>query len=199
MTHDGLYPVRNTLVDLAWARQDLDLTGYNKVIVQGAGIQYRPVKARGGSRLTVRSDNKFPISEENKARLRRELTIAFTEALAKGENFEVVTTPGPDVLIVRAGLLDVVSFVPPERMGRYDVYLDRVGEATLVLELVDAESGAVLVRAVDRRAAEQTGMVLESNSVSNWAEVKRLGRTWARLLLENLDSLAANLDIGSGT
>ena len=57
--------------------------------------------------------------------------------------------------MIRAGLLDVVSFVPPDPVGgRTEIYLSRVGEATLVLEIRESESGATLIRAVDRRAAE---------------------------------------------
>lgn len=32
-------------------------------------------------------------------------------------------SPAPDVLLVRIALLDVVSFVPPEELGRVDIYL----------------------------------------------------------------------------
>lgn len=197
MTHDGLYPLRNVAVDRAWVRRDIDLSGYTKVIVKPAGIQYRPVKARPGSHRIRSSSHEFPISEKNKERLREELTAAFNDELAEGVNFEVVSEPGPDVLIVVGGLIDVVSFVPPERVGRHEVYLDRVGEASFVVELRDSQSEAVLARVIDRRAAEQINMSIESNSVSNWSEVKRLGRYWARRLRLNLDNLATNLEIGA--
>ena len=197
MTHDGLYPVRGAVVDSVWARPDLDVTGYSKILVQAAGIQFRPVKGSPGIRYAT-TRREFPISEANREKLRETVRTAFAEEFAKSEKFTVVTEPGPDVLIVRGGLIDVVSFVPEERPGRSDIYLDRVGEATLVLEFVDSESGAVLIRTVDRRAAEQRGMVLESNSVTNWMEVRTLARYWARRLRENLDLLASNFNIGGG-
>ena len=55
--------------------------------------------------------------------------------------------------MIRGGLIDVVSHVPPETVGRSDIYLKSVGEATLVIEISDSESNAPLVRIVDRRAA----------------------------------------------
>ena len=195
MTHDGLYPVTGTLVKMAWARKDIDLTGYNKILIQRAGIQYRPVKATTAQRMGVSSSSEFPLDEKQKARLRKEVERAFQEEIQKGENYAIVTAPGPDVLIVRGALLDVVSFVPPERPGRNDVYLDRVGAATLVIELVDSESEAVLARIVDRRAAEQRGVTFKSTSVTNATEVRRLARFWAKLLRESLDNLSSNLDI----
>lgn len=194
MTYDGLYPVNNTVVKLAWARRDIDLTGYNKVLLQGAGIQYRPVKASASNRFS--SASVFPLNEKQKTRLRDEVQESFLEEIQKGANYAIVTEPGPDVLIVRGGLLDVVSFVPPQRVGRSDVYLDRVGEATMVIELADSQSEAVLARIVDRRAAAQQGMAMEATPVSNAAEVRRMVRFWATRLRENLDKLSTNLDIG---
>jgi hypothetical protein len=90
--------------------------------------------------------------------------------------------------------LDVVSFVPPESVGRSDIYLARIAEATLVLEIRDSITEAIMVRAVDRRAAEQGkgSVVTPSNRVTNATEVRRLARTWARMLRERLDDFAAN-------
>ena len=61
-------------------------------------------------------------------------------------------------------------------MGRSNIYLSSVGEATLVIEIRDSESNAVLARIVDRRAADmnQTGGAMQqSNSVTNWSEVQQ--------------------------
>ena len=100
--------------------------------------------------------------------------------------------PGPDVLLIRGGLLDVVSYVPPEPMGRTEIFLSRVGEATLVLEIRDSISEAIIARAVDRRAAENVARGFSrSNPVMNRAEVRRMASAWARLLRERLDSYAA--------
>jgi hypothetical protein len=58
----------------------------------------------------------------------------------------------------------------------------------LVLEIRDSVSEAVIARAVDRRAAEDSLGFNESNRVNNAAEVRRMAKTWARLLRERLDS-----------
>jgi hypothetical protein len=66
-----------------------------------------------------------------------------------------------------------------------------VGEATLVLELRDSITEAVLARAVDRRAAERVAGMSQSNRVQNRAEIRRLAQNWARILREQLDAYAA--------
>ena len=96
------------------------------------------------------------------------------------------------MLIIRGALHDIVSQVPPDIMGRGEIYLDSVGEATLVIEAVDALSGEVLYRAVERRAAQRPGReMVQSNAVTTWAEVRRLARRWAVRLREGMDSIFA--------
>jgi len=76
-------------------------------------------------------------------------------------------------------------------VGRGEVWLSSVGEATLIIEVIDSMSGEVIFRAAERRAAEpgQGTTGVRSNSVTTWAEVRRLMRRWARTLREGLDSI----------
>jgi hypothetical protein len=74
------------------------------------------------------------------------------------------------------------------------IFIDKVGEATLVLDVRDSMSNAIFARAVDRRAAEQANGMTQSNRVSNKAEVRRLGRKWGRILREGLEALLGEDD-----
>ena len=117
---------------------------------------------------------------------------AFVEELAKSELFTIVTEPGPDVMLVTGKLLDVVSYIPPNNVGgRNTTYLSQVGEATLVLELRDSITQTILVRGVDRKAAENSGqgMTQAAISVSTSSEFRRLARIWAQILRTGLESL----------
>lgn len=194
---DGLYPFENTIVDRAWARADLDLAGYTKIRLESAGIQYRPTSATAKSRLSaVRAgDAEFSLDAKQRARLRETVAEAFLKELQKVERFELTDQVGPEVLIVRGALLDVVSNVPPEPIGRGDIYLESVGEATLLLELIDSQTNTVLVRALDRREADSRGMPMASNTVTNWMEVRRLAQSWARLLRIRLDEIASAMTL----
>ena len=196
VTHDGLTRLDKTVLDVVWARSDIDLTGYNKVMFEGVGVEYRSVKGpysgRAGtgslSRATS-SQTEFQLDEATKKLFEDEIGAAFREEMARSSKFTIVDEPGPDVLVIRGGLLDVVSRVPPETIGRSAIFIDMVGEATLVLEVRDSMSNAIFARAVDRRAAEQPGGMTQSNRVSNKAEVRRLGRKWASILRTGLESL----------
>lgn len=201
ITHDGLYLVDKTTMDAAWVKPDLDLTSYTKLQLAGAGVAFKPVDDDGrrwwpGSGASS-SDTEFPISEEGKARLQEEMRAAFLEELADLERYEIVDEPGPGVLMLVVGLIDIVSRVPPvdECVGRCDVYLSSVGEATMVLELRDSVTNEVLARAADRRAAEQSGWPTEANSVTVWPEVRRLASTWGRLVRKRLDEFESVDDL----
>lgn len=194
---DGLYPFEHTVVDRAWARADIDLSGYTKIKLEGAGISFRPAKPAAKTNLAQARSNQsnFEIDAKTRDRLRQTVSDAFVKELSKLEQFEITEEIGPDVLIIRAGLLDVVSRVPADVSARSDIYLTSVGEATLMLEVIDSESGAVLLRAVDRKAAESHGMPFPSNSVSNWVEVKRLAQFWGALLRERLDGMVESMSL----
>ena len=189
LSFDGLHKVDNSQADLAWARPDFDISGYTKIWPVGAGIEYRQVKDRGRSSMARSQGGPYFIDDKARARFETVVGDVFKEELQKIEKYELVDGPGPDVLMVRGGLLDVISYVPPDAIGgRSEVFLSSVGEATLVLELRDSETGTILARSVDRRAAADMGGTLQrSNTVTNTAEVKRVIRHWASRLREGLD------------
>ncbi len=190
VSFDGLHVVDNAAFAAAWADPDIEFSRYSKIMPGGAFFEFRAVK-RTSRTTTARSrEREFYIDEDARERLEREVTAIFTEELAKSTRFTVVDEPGPDVLIIRGGLHDIVSFVPPQPIGRGDIWLSAVGEITLLLEVVDSLSGEVIARAVERRAAQQGGgMAIRANTVTTWAELRRLARRWATTLRDGLDSI----------
>lgn len=192
MSHDGLYPVSSSRADAAWARPDMDISAYDKIMLQGVGIQYRPGASKRFNRSTSATDY-YVLNADQKERLKNTFREKFHEELAKSTRFTVVSEPGPDVLLIKGGLIDVVSYVPPEQAGSYEIFLDRIGEATLILEISDSTSEAIIARVVDRRAAEDVADRFQrSNRATNTAEVRRLAGIWARILREQLDHYASN-------
>ena len=188
---DGLVRIDNSAFSHAWVDPDIDLKSYNKVMAGGAEFEFRAVD-RTATRSTMRSNNsrEFWISDGNRARLIETVSTVFREELASSKHFTVTDTAGPDTLILTGGLHDIVSQVPPEFIGRGEIYLSSVGEATLVLELRDSLSGKTIYRAVDRRRIERPGgQMFEATTVTTWAEVRRWARRWATRLVNGLDSI----------
>lgn len=190
ITFDGLTRVDNAAFTNAWADADADWARYNKFIPGGASFEFRAVKKTNNTTRASSSQNEFWISDSDRARLEEEVSAVFAEELAASQRFTVTDTPGADTLVIRGALHDIVSRVPPEMMGRGEIFISSVGEATIILEVVDSMSGEVLARAVERRAASRPGgQGMSSNTVTTWAEVRRLARNWATRLRNGMDSL----------
>jgi len=190
ISFDGLYRVKRSRVDAAWVRNDLDLSGYDKLMVKGLGIAYRAVDWTGSARAAARrGETDFSITEENRAKLSKLFREEMLDEVAKNNRYSLSTTPGEDVLLLIGGLIDVVSHVPPEEIGRSSTFLRSVGEATMVLELRDSLTGAILARAIDRRSAST--FVHESSPGINRQDVKRLASSWGRLLRDRLDDVVS--------
>jgi len=189
-TFDGLVRIDNARFSGAWIDPDVDLKQYNKIIPGGAEFQFRNVQKVSASAARRANEREFWISDSNRQRLVDTVTEVFEEELQKSKYFTVTDEPGPDALIIVGGLHDIVSQVPPEEVGRSEVWLRSVGEATLVIELRDSLSNEVIYRAVERRAAESAGnQMIRANTATTWAEVRRWARRWAVRLREGLDSI----------
>ena len=176
VTFDGLVRVDNSRMDVAWVRPGIDLSSYNQIMLVGAGIKYRSV--REVNRLALSRASEFPLDAEQRERIEASVREVFNEELAKIDTFQVVQQAGPNTLALTGALIDVVSFVPPERAGRVDYYLSTLGAATLVLELSDSQSNQILARAVDGRAIDVV-FVTEASRVSNTFEFEREMDAWA--------------------
>ena len=180
-THDGLVRVDNTAMQLVWVRPGADLSGYDKVMLQGVGIEFRPV---------TRSANEYDIPEDAREALARTFQEAFRESMQGSDRFELVNERGPGTLLVYGGLTDVVSRNPGDPGGRNDVWISEIGEATIVMEVRDSETQGILARAADRRIAENmSGRLSSTNRVTTQTEVRRLANTWASQVRTGLERL----------
>jgi len=131
-------------------------------------------------------------SESDLAWVRADIDLGYYHKVileGTGVEFGLVDDPGPDVLLIRGALLDVVSRVPPTTSGRSRIFIDSVAEATLVIEVRDSVTKAILARVIDRQAARRPSGAIEVNSVSTWSEVSRLANRWASRLRAGLESI----------
>lgn len=191
VSFDGLHKVKGGRMKEAWARPDFDVSSYSKIMVQGAGVEFRPGGWRGSSR-DIGPGGHYAVSDETKVMFREQMGEAFLAELSKGEHFTIVTEAGPDVLLIRGSLIDVISKVPREQGVRSNTYLSEVGQATLVLEIRDSVSDGILYRATDRQTASKSGSGLSySTTVTNVMEFRRVAERWATILREGLDRFMA--------
>lgn len=130
------------------------------------------------------------------------IRTTFSDLFAKAyrdAGYQVVTIAGPDVLRVRTGVMNLSVTAPDTRpAGRSRTYSREAGEATLILEARDSESGALMGRAVDRELAGDTSRLMR-NSVTNRSDFSQLFADWAKESVTGLTELKALSPVNTGT
>jgi uncharacterized protein DUF3313 len=185
VAEDGLHRIDGAAIANAWAKPGVDLSGYTQVRLLPAEMTFREVKDPG----LDRSASDYPLDDERREKIGETIREAFVTELGKSKRFALTDQPGPGVLEIRGAVLDVVSHVPEQPIGRGAVFVKSLGEATLVVELRDSITHEVLARAFERRAAE-SAFPTRSNSVSNLAEISNAAHRWADLMRRRLEAFA---------
>jgi hypothetical protein len=188
---DGLVQVKGKRLDAVFLLPGADFRGYKKIMMDPVEVAFEKNWARDYNReattLSQRLDQQDLERISNAAR--DAFTEVFTEEYRK-EGLEIVSEPGPDVLRLRPGVIDLYV-VAPDNMtsGRSRTYVMESGRATLFLEARDSSTGALLGRALDKRATRDTGRMQISSSVTNLADFKTLFRQWADISIKGFEEL----------
>ncbi len=161
--------VPNTAVEYAYINEQADFSQYNKLM-------------SGGLEIYVPDDVDPPPDPADLDRIRNYFRNAFRQAL--GDDYEVVSEPGPGVLKVSAQVIDMkmtsggAVYEPSGRLRDIVAH----GELTFLMEMSDAQSGQVLARAGDK----STDISAEQDDAT-WADVQRAAEYWASLFRNWLD------------
>jgi hypothetical protein len=192
ISFDGLYRVEKSIVDEAYIRPDLDLSGYGRIMIDPVTVSYKRKPIPPSASRASHSRSNFALTEKQTEELKGLFHEAFQKAMSEGEVWQVVDSTGPDVLRVQAELIDLVVKVPTvPSPGRSSYFVSELGEVTLVAELRDSQSGQILARGVDRRVIGRAvgGRVYRATTVAARSDVSRLFDAWAQLLRARLDQI----------
>ena len=184
-TEEGLQAVKNPRVQEAWLKPGVDFAVYRAIIIQPVEIAERP--GGGDERFPRQSVSHFKLSDADRDVLAKEFSEIFAKELSTGDALALVSEPGPNVLRLRAALVDVVKKVRTGQQARREsVWANSAGRLTLNLEIMDAQTDELLARVVDRRELRSLGVgptgVSRTSSVSRAADLQRVFQRWAKLL-----------------
>lgn len=191
-TWDDLVKVKSKKLDLVYLQPGADFRGYTKVMIDPTEVAIRKNWVRDYNSTTMGLSSR--VSESDVRKVIDEAAPVATEIFTEeftGAGYPVVTTGGPDVLRVRTAVINISVNAPDVKTaGRSRSYSGEAGEATLVVEVRDSITGAILGRAVDRRLAGDNTMLLR-NSVTNRADFRTLTKRWAKTSVNGLNELKA--------
>ena len=174
-TPDGLELVSSDKHSAVYIKPDAQLTIYETFGVVPCKVAFRKNWQRDIDRI--------------KTDLGEECTTFFTNALTEEPAYNLVTEwqQGEDVLLVFPNIvnLDITSpDLSSPNMSRS--YSASAGSMTLYLELIDAETSEVLVRAYDSKADPET-FVNYASRITNRQAADRILSGWATRLRAAMD------------
>jgi hypothetical protein len=183
VSHDGLKLASSKNVALIYIREGATLAGYSKVMIDPVQVAFD--KSWSRDRRDIREDERERIRND----LAEEFRQVFTEELEAGGSYQIVDSGGPDVLRVTAAIIDLYVTAPDVMTaGRTRSYTVSAGRMTLVAELRDTESGAILARVADRKEASNHNTFTWTTRASNTADARRILKSWAGALRKGLDA-----------
>jgi len=196
---DGLVRASSTRFDEVYLRPGTDFRGYTKVMFDPAAqVTFARDWQRdlNNQRIAVLQGTSDHEAAEIAAKYRAGFNDAFVGSFTRG-GYEIATAPGKDVLTVSIRLADLwinapetVTMALPGR-----TYTSSAGYGTLVLELRDSTTGALLARVTDRRTAGDRGAFRTSfrntTPVSNDFNFSRMFGMWAGDSVKSLKDLKA--------
>lgn len=189
-TWDGLVKVNSKQMDLAYLQPGADFRGYAKVMLDPTEVAFHKNWRR--SHNSSNRELSGRVSERDVQEAITKGVAASNEIFAEAwtENgYPVVTEPGPDVLRIKTGVVNVWVNAPEKRSpGRSLTFSSEAGAATYFVEARDSLTGALLGRAVDQDIAGDGPSNLRT-SVSNRADFRELVKTWARNGVRSLNEL----------
>ena len=180
-TPDGLVRVQSKQVDTVYALPGVSLAKYHRVMLDSVDLAFK-----------LDWQKRHPeITESDITRIRSQGSAVFNEiftsALTLNNGYPIVTQPGPDVLRVTASITELDVAGAPDSFGNKRMYVVSPNDLTLLMELRDSTTGALLARAIDRDKGRAVGNLQVADAVSNSAEARRALELWAGLLRGALD------------
>lgn len=191
---DGLVEVEPKRMDAAFLLPGADFRPYTKLMVDPTQVAFSKDWMKSINDQT--RDLSRKVTDADAARIlesaRANFDDVFREAFRKA-GYEVVTTPGPDVMRVATGVTNLYLNAPDTMTpGRSRSYTANAGEATLVIEVRDSLTGALLGRVIDRRETRSSARLQMATSVSNTSDFRSLFRSWAGIATQGLEELKAH-------
>jgi hypothetical protein len=189
-TWDNLVLVNSKKLQAVYLLPGADFRQYAKVMLDPTDVAFAKDWQRSLNDTTVGLSRR--ISDDDAQKIAEQVRTGFEDIFAKvyaDAGYPVVTSPAHDVLRVRTGVANLTIDAPErDTIGRSRSYSVQAGAATLIVEVRDSLTGAVLGRAVDSRAAGDEIAQMRT-SVSNRADFSRLFKTWAKASTNGLATL----------
>ncbi len=189
VSHDGLMLREVRGLDEVWVRPGTDFKQYRTLLIEPVEVAFDPHwdPRRTGSRLPMRAADRERIRDDAAGLFDR----SFRREIERSGRFGLVTTAEMDTLVFKPQIVDLFINAPDDRgaTGPTRRFVSEFGRVTLIGELRDAATGAIVARISDREIARAAHPLEFTDRFTNEREGERIVARWARTLVERLDGL----------
>ena len=185
----NLHEVVNSRVYVAYLDPSVDFSRYKKILVLPLNFDNVKIEENYDSPRNV----EFELNEKDKAMLDGIYQDMMLKYLQEKGDFQVVKSPGADVLTLSVFVLQIRPNAPKDDFksrgsGRgVTVYSEGAGSITIAASVNDSMSGKTVAQVADSKAS--TSMWGINNRVSNTQDVSIIFGQWAQQLNNALKSL----------
>lgn len=189
---DGLVQVQAKKLDLVYLQPGADFRTYTKVMIDPTEVAFqknwqRDYNTTAGRSLGMRvSDRDI---EETITKAAQVATKIFADAWTAG-GYTVVDAPGPDVMRVKTGVVNIVVTAPDTQASMSYSASHDAGAATLFVEARDSMTGALLGRAIDQKVVGDS-IATWRTSASNRGDFRDQVELWAKISVRGVTELKA--------
>ena len=189
-SHDGLELRHVRGLDEVWVRPGTDFARFQTLLIEPVEVAFDPHwdPRRTGSRL--------PLREAERERIRSDAAELFDRSfrreIERSNRFTLVETAQADTLVFKPRIVDLFINAPSDRgtPGLTHTLVSEFGRVSLIGELHETETGAILARITDREIARAVPRLEIADRFTNEREGQRIFQRWARTLVERLDRLS---------
>jgi hypothetical protein len=180
-TPDGLVKVQSPNVDSLYVAPGMSLAPYRRVMLDNVDVAF---KADWQTRHPEVPPDDVAMIRHGAASIFR---AEFSRELEKG-GYSIASQPAPDVLRVAASIVDL-DFAAANAAGGADkpAYLVTPANMSLLAELRDSQSGAMLARVADQKRGRGSGNLQVADQMAYTDEARAAFTSWAGLLRQALD------------
>ena len=190
-TPDGLVLQKNTKSRVVYMKPGASFAQYNRVAILDCLVEFEKdwQKDFNNSHRGLEGPVSDKDIERMKTGLAAEFKKVFTKELQDKGGYQVVTSAGPDVLVLRPALVNVEVNAPDLMSAGINATVVRsAGQMTLFLELWDSSTNTLLARVMDA-AADNDAFAKQANRVTNTQAADRILSDWAHELRVRLDEI----------
>jgi hypothetical protein len=193
VSKDGLQLKVHTDSRLVYLKPGAKFGQYDRVMILDCFVQFQ--KDWQSNYNANVPDLMSRVTDQQAAQMKQALASefkrVFTKELQKG-GYQVVTSPAPDVLLLRPAIIDLIVTAPDTMSAGMDVnWVSSAGSGTLYLELWDPTTNTILARVMDAEADRQA-FARRANRVTNTQAADIILSDWADLLVKHLNAARAS-------